>query len=75
MTRNRDGMNRRDFLSTTTAIGASAVLAPAALAQDAAATGIPQTVLGKTGESVTTLSAGPAMPVNPRLTEDRTSVG
>ena len=68
MRRDRESMTRRGFLATSAAAGAAAVIAPSPVSAEAA-TGIPRTVLGKTGETVTILSAGTAMPVNPRIME------
>lgn len=71
MPRRRPPVSRRDFLATSTALGAGALLSPAAAVEapgaETESIQIPTTVLGKTGEKVTILSAGTAMPVNPRI--------
>jgi len=67
MPRHRPPVTRRSFLATSTALGAGALLGPAAAATEPGAAQMPRVVLGKTGEEVTTLAAGTAMPVNPRI--------
>ena len=63
----QDGISRRTFIQTSTAVGAGALLAPKLALGEAPAPQVPQRVLGKTGAKIPILLMGAGMTLDEKF--------